>query len=92
MTTARVVHIMSYVPLFGAHFFQRELRSFCFVPFAAVCLLSALYVGLFLPETKGKSLSAITSEFHKLNFKSQEEKCGTQAQYRLAEVRLSTDL
>ncbi|XP_075893470.1 solute carrier family 2, facilitated glucose transporter member 11 isoform X2 [Nelusetta ayraudi] len=73
-------------------FLVRELSEFCFVPFAAVCLLSALYVGLFLPETKGKSLSAITSEFHRLNFKGQEEKCGSQAQYRLAEVRLSTDL
>lgn len=75
-----------------ASLLQRELSEFCFVPFAAVCLLSALYVGLFLPETKGKSLSAITSEFHRLNFKGQEEKCGSQAQYRLAEVRLSTDL
>ncbi|TKS71355.1 Solute carrier family 2, facilitated glucose transporter member 11 [Collichthys lucidus] len=64
-----------------------ELSEFCFVPFGAVCLLSALYIGLFLPETKGKSLQAITSEFHKLNFKGQSKQCEsqTQAQYQLGE-------
>ncbi|KAJ0023908.1 hypothetical protein NQD34_003807 [Periophthalmus magnuspinnatus] len=50
-------------------FLVSGLKEFCFVPFAAVCFLSSLYVGMFLPETKGKSLSAITAEFHKLNFK-----------------------
>ncbi|XP_063768085.1 solute carrier family 2, facilitated glucose transporter member 11 isoform X3 [Eleginops maclovinus] len=75
-------------------FLVSGLSEFCFVPFGAVCLLSALFVGLFLPETKGKSLSAITSEFHKLNFKGQEEKCASQttAQYQLGEVCLSTAL
>ncbi|XP_033939759.1 solute carrier family 2, facilitated glucose transporter member 11 [Pseudochaenichthys georgianus] len=75
-------------------FIMSELSEFCFVPFGAVCLLSALFVGLFLPETKGKSLSAITSEFHKLNFKGQDEKCLSQTttQYQLGEVCLSTAL
>ncbi|XP_031143392.1 solute carrier family 2, facilitated glucose transporter member 11 isoform X1 [Sander lucioperca] len=75
-------------------FLVSELREYCFVPFGAVCLLSALYVGLFLPETKGKSLSAITSDFHKLNFKGQDAKCASQtkAQYQLGEVCLSTAL
>lgn len=73
---------------------QSELSEYCFVPFGAVCLLSALYVGLFLPETKGKSLSAITSEFHKLNFKGEDKRkeSQTQAQYQLGEVCLSTAL
>ncbi|XP_041811940.1 solute carrier family 2, facilitated glucose transporter member 11 [Chelmon rostratus] len=75
-------------------FLVSELSEFCFVPFGAVCLVSALFVGLFLPETKGKSLSAITSEFHKLNFKGQDRKCDpqSQAQYQLGEVCLSTAL
>ncbi|KAF3856264.1 hypothetical protein F7725_016987 [Dissostichus mawsoni] len=70
-------------------FLMSELSEFCFVPFGAVCLLSALFVGLFLPETKGKSLSAITSEFHKLNFKGQDEKCLSQTttQYQLGELQ-----
>uniref|UniRef100_G3N9C5 Solute carrier family 2, facilitated glucose transporter member 5 n=1 Tax=Gasterosteus aculeatus aculeatus TaxID=481459 RepID=G3N9C5_GASAC len=70
------------------------LQQYCFVPFGAVCLLSALFVGFFLPETKGKSLSAITSEFNKLNFKGQEEKCVSPDKplYQLGEVSLSTAL
>uniref|UniRef100_A0A6Q2Y8N2 Solute carrier family 2, facilitated glucose transporter member 5 n=1 Tax=Esox lucius TaxID=8010 RepID=A0A6Q2Y8N2_ESOLU len=50
-------------------FLVSELGEFCFVPFAAICLLSAVFVGLVLPETKGKTLSAIASEFHKLNYR-----------------------
>ncbi|XP_045080044.1 solute carrier family 2, facilitated glucose transporter member 11-like [Coregonus clupeaformis] len=50
-----------------------ELGEFCFIPFTAVCFLSALYVGLVLPETKGKTLSAIASEFHKLNYRGQDK-------------------
>uniref|UniRef100_A0A8D3C9M2 Solute carrier family 2, facilitated glucose transporter member 5 n=1 Tax=Scophthalmus maximus TaxID=52904 RepID=A0A8D3C9M2_SCOMX len=75
-------------------FLVSELSQYCFVPFAGVCLLSALYVGLFLPETKGKSLSAITSEFHKLNFKGQDQNgpSQTEAQYQLGEVCRSTSL
>nr|XP_057921233.1 solute carrier family 2, facilitated glucose transporter member 11 [Doryrhamphus excisus]XP_057921234.1 solute carrier family 2, facilitated glucose transporter member 11 [Doryrhamphus excisus]XP_057921235.1 solute carrier family 2, facilitated glucose transporter member 11 [Doryrhamphus excisus] len=73
-------------------FLVSEMRQYCFVPFGAVCLLSALYVGLFLPETKGKSLSAITSEFHKLNFKNQERKCKGQSQYLAGQVHASTAL
>ncbi|KAK7916591.1 hypothetical protein WMY93_012352 [Mugilogobius chulae] len=75
-------------------FLVSGLKEFCFVPFAAVCLLSAVYVGMFLPETKGKSLSAITAEFHKLNFKGleplQSPQC--QAKYQLGEVCHSTAL
>ncbi|KAL6112058.1 slc2a11 [Pungitius sinensis] len=75
-------------------FLVSELREYCFVPFGAVCLLSALFVGFFLPETKGKSLSAITCEFNKLNFKGHEEKCVSpdKALYQLGEVSLSTAL
>ncbi|KAM6928428.1 solute carrier family 2, facilitated glucose transporter member 11 [Xenentodon cancila] len=75
-------------------FLVSGLSQFCFVPFGAVCLLSALYIGLFLPETKGKSLSVITREFNKLNFKGQDKslQSQTQAQYQLGEVCLSTAL
>lgn len=91
----KVVRTLSIsLTLHVAFLSQSELSEFCFVPFAAVCLLSALYIGMFLPETKGKTLAAITSEFHKLNFKGQDQQCEsqTQAQYQLGEVCLSTAL
>ncbi|MEQ2255877.1 hypothetical protein ILYODFUR_018416 [Ilyodon furcidens] len=74
-------------------FLVSGLSEYCFVPFAAICLSSALYIGLFLPETKGKSLSLITSEFHKMNFKGQNDKnLGLQTHYKLGEACLATAL
>ncbi|KAM9758516.1 solute carrier family 2, facilitated glucose transporter member 11 isoform 1-T1 [Menidia menidia] len=75
-------------------FIVSGLSEYCFVPFGTVCLLSALYIVLFLPETKGKSLSVITSEFHKLNFKGQDRSLESlpKAQYQLGEVCHSTAL
>uniref|UniRef100_A0A3Q2YAW8 Solute carrier family 2, facilitated glucose transporter member 5 n=1 Tax=Hippocampus comes TaxID=109280 RepID=A0A3Q2YAW8_HIPCM len=73
-------------------FLVSAMRQYCFVPFATVCLISALYVALVLPETKGKSLSAITGEFHKLNFKNKEGAHSGQIQYQLGEVCTSTAL
>ncbi|KAK5617663.1 hypothetical protein CRENBAI_002179 [Crenichthys baileyi] len=68
-------------------FLVSGLSEYCFVPFAAICLSSALYIGLFLPETKGKSLSVITNEFHKMNFKGQNDKSGCwESDRQMAEV------
>ncbi|KAG9354564.1 hypothetical protein JZ751_001277 [Albula glossodonta] len=52
-----------------------------------VCLLSSLFIGLVLPETKGKTLPAIAREYDKLNFRGQERRCSvtSQAQYQLGE-------
>ncbi|NXK16507.1 GTR11 protein, partial [Arenaria interpres] len=55
-------------------FIVKSLGHFCYVPFLVVCVCTALYVGLFLPETKGKSFLEISEEFKKRNFKA-----GTQA-------------
>ncbi|CAL8335564.1 unnamed protein product [Merluccius merluccius] len=75
-------------------FLVSSLGQYCFVPFAGVCLLSAVFVGFFLPETKGKTLSDITSEFHKLNFKGHQKNSlsASPAQYQLGEVCFSTSL
>ncbi|KAF6730896.1 Solute carrier family 2, facilitated glucose transporter member 11 [Oryzias melastigma] len=76
-------------------FIMSGLSDYCFVPFGASCLLSALFVGFFLPETKGKSLSVITSEFHKLNFRGAADggfKPQHQSQYHQGKVCLSTAL
>nr|XP_051693053.1 solute carrier family 2, facilitated glucose transporter member 11 isoform X4 [Oryctolagus cuniculus] len=47
---------------------QEGLAHFIYVPFLAVCVCGAVYTGLFLPETKGKSFLEITQELHRLNF------------------------
>lgn len=48
-------------------FIVNSLGNFCFLPFLAVCFVSALFLGLTLPETKGKTLAEITAEFDKKN-------------------------
>ncbi|XP_061562413.1 solute carrier family 2, facilitated glucose transporter member 11-like [Phycodurus eques] len=48
-------------------FIVGSLGSVCFLPFLAVCLLSAVFLGLTFPETKGKSLAEITAEFDRKN-------------------------
>uniref|UniRef100_A0A3Q3VTJ2 Solute carrier family 2, facilitated glucose transporter member 5 n=1 Tax=Mola mola TaxID=94237 RepID=A0A3Q3VTJ2_MOLML len=48
-------------------FIVRSLGNFCFLPFLFVCFLSALFLGLSLPETKGKTLAEITAEFDRKN-------------------------
>ncbi|XP_062332001.1 solute carrier family 2, facilitated glucose transporter member 11 [Osmerus eperlanus] len=75
-------------------FLVSELGQFCFVPFGIVCFLSALFVGLVLPETKGKTLTVIANEFHKLNYRSQDRQIltTTQGQYQLGEMCKSTAL
>ncbi|XP_061865987.1 solute carrier family 2, facilitated glucose transporter member 11 isoform X2 [Colius striatus] len=52
-------------------FIVKSLEHFCYVPFLVVCVCTALYVGFFLPETKGKSFLEISEEFKKRNFKAQ---------------------
>ncbi|KAJ8414063.1 hypothetical protein AAFF_G00066610 [Aldrovandia affinis] len=73
-------------------FIVSEFRQFCFVPFCGVCLISALFIGLVLPETKGKTVPEIAKEFDKLNFRGQERRCSatTEGQYQLGEVLRST--
>lgn len=46
-------------------FIVAGLGSYCFLPFGAVCLVSALFLGSALPETNGRTLAEITAEFEK---------------------------
>ncbi|KAJ8379849.1 hypothetical protein SKAU_G00006270 [Synaphobranchus kaupii] len=76
-------------------FIVRGLGQFCFVPFCVVCLLSALFIWLVLPETKGKTLPAIAQEFDKLSFRCQKRENldpTEPAQYQLGKVLNSTSL
>ncbi|KAK5850468.1 hypothetical protein PBY51_001348 [Eleginops maclovinus] len=53
-------------------FIVKGLGDFCFLPFLVVCVSSAVFLGLTLPETKGKTLAEITAEFDRRNGKKKE--------------------
>ncbi|XP_034050321.1 solute carrier family 2, facilitated glucose transporter member 11-like [Thalassophryne amazonica] len=53
-------------------FIVSSLGNFCFLPFLAVCLVSSLFLGFTLPETKGKTLAEITAEFDGKNGRNNE--------------------
>ncbi|KAJ8285609.1 hypothetical protein GJAV_G00028810 [Gymnothorax javanicus] len=72
-------------------FIVKGFGQYCFLPFSAVCLLSAIFIGTVLPETKGKSLSAIAEDFDKLNFRGQEKPL-EMAQFQLGKVLNSTSM
>ncbi|XP_054455079.1 solute carrier family 2, facilitated glucose transporter member 11-like [Anoplopoma fimbria] len=55
-------------------FIVKYLGSFCFLPFLAVCLVSAVFLGRTLPETKGKTMAEITAEFDKMNGVKERER------------------
>uniref|UniRef100_A0A671N1R6 Solute carrier family 2, facilitated glucose transporter member 5 n=1 Tax=Sinocyclocheilus anshuiensis TaxID=1608454 RepID=A0A671N1R6_9TELE len=75
-------------------FLVSGLGQYCFVPFGAVCLLTASYIQMVLPETKRKTLSMITKEFYRLSYHGQVKMDpeGKQAQYQLGEIFHSTAL
>uniref|UniRef100_A0A669PIT2 Major facilitator superfamily (MFS) profile domain-containing protein n=1 Tax=Phasianus colchicus TaxID=9054 RepID=A0A669PIT2_PHACC len=49
-----------------------NLGPFCFLIFLGILALSATFIYLYLPETKGKSIMEIMAEFNKLNFGKKE--------------------
>ncbi|POI33884.1 hypothetical protein CIB84_002362 [Bambusicola thoracicus] len=49
-----------------------NLGPFCFLIFLGILALSATFIYLYLPETKGKSIMEIKAEFNKLNFGKKE--------------------
>ncbi|XP_056628164.1 solute carrier family 2, facilitated glucose transporter member 11 [Triplophysa dalaica] len=46
-------------------FIVSGLGQFCFIPFGGVCVAACVFIGLTLPETKGRTLAEITEEFDK---------------------------
>ncbi|XP_035001932.2 solute carrier family 2, facilitated glucose transporter member 11-like [Hippoglossus stenolepis] len=57
-------------------FIVKNLGSYCFLPFLVVCLVSAVFLGLTLPETKGKTLAEITADFQGMNKSTKEKSKG----------------
>ncbi|KAM9716284.1 solute carrier family 2, facilitated glucose transporter member 11-like isoform 1-T1 [Menidia menidia] len=54
-------------------FIVNTLGNYCFLPFLVVCSVSAVLLGLMLPETKGKTLAQITAEFDRKNGRENRE-------------------
>ncbi|XP_078237970.1 solute carrier family 2, facilitated glucose transporter member 11 isoform X2 [Pogona vitticeps] len=54
-------------------FIVEGLGHYCYLPFLTVCICTALYVGFFFPETKGKTFLEISEEFDKWNVSAQRE-------------------
>ncbi|XP_046887599.1 solute carrier family 2, facilitated glucose transporter member 11-like [Hypomesus transpacificus] len=52
-------------------FVVRGLANLCFLPFFFVCVTSSLFMGMTLPETKGRSPAEISLEFDRLRLKDQ---------------------
>ncbi|KAJ7423369.1 hypothetical protein BTVI_09990 [Pitangus sulphuratus] len=57
------------------------LGPFCFLIFIAVLIISAVLIYMFLPETKGKSISEITEEFKTRQFKKKRHQA-VEVQYQ----------
>ncbi|XP_053326635.1 solute carrier family 2, facilitated glucose transporter member 9-like [Spea bombifrons] len=51
-----------------------SLNQFCFLIFLTCILVSGIFLFVFLPETKGKSLQQITEEFNRFNFREKNSK------------------
>ncbi|XP_059844370.1 solute carrier family 2, facilitated glucose transporter member 11-like [Hypanus sabinus] len=50
-------------------FIVEGLGSFCYVPFLSLSCFFVVFIGVFLPETKGKTFLEISKEFRKQNFR-----------------------
>lgn len=46
---------------------QKSLGSYCFIFFACVCLLGGVFTFFILPETRGKTLVEISTEFRAIS-------------------------
>uniref|UniRef100_A0A8D2I0I8 Solute carrier family 2 member 9 n=1 Tax=Urocitellus parryii TaxID=9999 RepID=A0A8D2I0I8_UROPR len=60
-------------------FIQRSLDTYCFLVFAAICVIGALYFYFVLPETKNRTHAEISQEFAKRNKASPPEEAGDPA-------------
>uniref|UniRef100_A0A8C9DNM2 Solute carrier family 2 member 11 n=1 Tax=Prolemur simus TaxID=1328070 RepID=A0A8C9DNM2_PROSS len=68
VTCGVLMWTMLFLVGLGFPFVMEGLSHFLYVPFLGVCVCGAIYAGLFLPETKGKSFLEISEELHRLNF------------------------
>ncbi|XP_058287934.1 solute carrier family 2, facilitated glucose transporter member 11 isoform X5 [Hylobates moloch] len=88
MVCGALMWLMLFLVGLGFPFIMEALSHFLYVPFLGVCVCGAIYTGLFLPETKGKTFQEISEELHRLNFPRQAQG----PTWRSLEVIQSTEL
>ncbi|KAM4827649.1 solute carrier family 2, facilitated glucose transporter member 11 [Thomomys bottae] len=71
MICGSLLWIMLFLVGLAFPFIMEGLSHFVYVPFICVCICGAIYTGLFLPETKGKTFLEISKELQRLNFAHQ---------------------
>ncbi|MBZ3874602.1 Solute carrier family 2, facilitated glucose transporter member 11 [Sciurus carolinensis] len=71
MVCGALMWTMLFLVGIGLPFIMESLSHFLFVPFLGVCVCGAIYAGLFLPETKGKTFLEISEELYRLNLSMQ---------------------
>ncbi|KAG9487432.1 hypothetical protein GDO78_007336 [Eleutherodactylus coqui] len=76
MLCGSIMWLMLFVVGLAFPFIVQGLGYFCFVPFLVVCVSTTLYIGFFLPETKGKSVLEITEEFTRHRAEARAEENG----------------
>ncbi|KAM9330847.1 solute carrier family 2, facilitated glucose transporter member 11-like [Gastrophryne carolinensis] len=64
MICGSLIWIMLFIVGLAFPFIVQGLGHFCYIPFLVVCVSTALYVGFYMPETKGKTLLEITEEYN----------------------------
>ncbi|XP_008064643.1 solute carrier family 2, facilitated glucose transporter member 11 isoform X2 [Carlito syrichta] len=88
MVCGALMWTMLFLVWLGFPFIMEGLSHFLYVPFLGVCVCGAIYTGLFLPETKGKTFLEISEELHRLNFPRRAQG----PTWKGPEVILSTEL
>uniref|UniRef100_A0A8C9NWA3 Solute carrier family 2 member 11 n=1 Tax=Spermophilus dauricus TaxID=99837 RepID=A0A8C9NWA3_SPEDA len=73
MVCGALMWIMLFLVGIGFPFVMESLSHFLFVPFLGVCVCGAIYAGLFLPETKGKTFLEISEDLHRLSLPVQAQ-------------------
>lgn len=89
MVSGALLWLMLFLVGLVFPFIMEGLSQFIYVPFICVCVGAALYTGLFLPETKGKTFLEISEDLQKLNSSEQQWRG---PQWRTREIIESTEL
>nr|XP_003478003.1 solute carrier family 2, facilitated glucose transporter member 11 isoform X1 [Cavia porcellus]XP_023416570.1 solute carrier family 2, facilitated glucose transporter member 11 isoform X1 [Cavia porcellus] len=73
MVCGMLMWTMLFLLWLGFPFMLASLSHLLYIPFICVCICAAIYTGLFLPETKGKTFLEISKELQRRSSSRQEQ-------------------